>query len=89
MQQGERPVRRHRPDRSQWIRKVEIKDISSGRELSLPMMCQHCEHPPCVDVCPTTASFRRATASCWSTAIAASLPLLHDGLPVQGALLRA
>jgi len=48
------------PTDSQWIRKVEIKDISSGRELSLPMMCQHCEHPPCVDVCPTTASFKRA-----------------------------
>jgi len=45
---------------SQWIRKIEIKDISSGRELSLPMMCQHCEHPPCVDVCPTAASFKRA-----------------------------
>lgn len=45
---------------SQWIRKIEIKDVSSGRELSLPMMCQHCEHPPCVDVCPTAASFKRA-----------------------------
>jgi molybdopterin-containing oxidoreductase family iron-sulfur binding subunit len=45
---------------SQWIRKIEIKDISSGRETSLPMMCQHCEHPPCVDVCPTGASFKRA-----------------------------
>ena len=45
---------------SQWIRKIEIKDISSGRELSLPMMCQHCEHPPCVDVCPTNASMKRA-----------------------------
>ena len=22
-------------------------------------MCQHCENPPCVDVCPTGASFRR------------------------------
>lgn len=43
----------------QWIRKIEIKDISNGRELSLPMMCQHCEHPPCVDVCPTGASFKR------------------------------
>lgn len=45
---------------SQWMRKIEIKDISSGRELSLPMMCQHCESPPCVDVCPTAASFKRA-----------------------------
>lgn len=43
----------------QWIRKIEIKDMTSGRELSLPMMCQHCEHPPCVDVCPTAASFKR------------------------------
>jgi len=45
---------------SQWIRKIELKDAGSGRELSLPMMCQHCEHPPCVDVCPTAASFKRA-----------------------------
>ncbi len=45
---------------AQWIRKIEIKDISSGREVSLPMMCQHCEHPPCVDVCPTNASMKRA-----------------------------
>ncbi|MDZ4202371.1 MAG: 4Fe-4S dicluster domain-containing protein [Gallionella sp.] len=45
---------------SQWIRKIEIKDISTGREISLPMMCQHCEHPPCVDVCPTNASMKRA-----------------------------
>lgn len=44
---------------SQWMRKIEIKNISTGRETSLPMMCQHCEHPPCVDVCPTGASFKR------------------------------
>ncbi|OGS91086.1 MAG: 4Fe-4S ferredoxin [Gallionellales bacterium GWA2_60_18] len=45
---------------SQWIRKINLKGANSGRELSLPMMCQHCEHPPCVDVCPTAASFKRA-----------------------------
>lgn len=45
---------------AQWIRKVELTDRSTGRKTSLPMPCQHCEHPPCVDVCPTGASFRRA-----------------------------
>lgn len=44
----------------QWIRKVEITDMKSGRSATLPMMCQHCANAPCVDVCPTGASFRRA-----------------------------
>lgn len=44
---------------AQWIRKVTLKDKSTGRESSLPVMCQHCEQPPCVDVCPTGASFKR------------------------------
>jgi molybdopterin-containing oxidoreductase family iron-sulfur binding subunit len=45
---------------AQWIRKVDLVDNNTGRQLSLPLMCQHCEEPPCVDVCPTGASFRRA-----------------------------
>jgi molybdopterin-containing oxidoreductase family iron-sulfur binding subunit len=45
---------------SQWIRKIEIKEIRTGKTQSLPMMCQHCAEPPCVDVCPTGASFKRA-----------------------------
>jgi len=44
----------------QWMRKVDLKDKNTGREVSLPVMCQHCEKPPCVDVCPTGASFKRA-----------------------------
>ncbi len=44
---------------AQWIRKVELRDKSTGHATSLPLMCQHCEHPPCVDVCPTGASFKR------------------------------
>jgi len=45
---------------AQWIRKLEIKQPDTGYEASFPMMCQHCESPPCVDVCPTGASFKRA-----------------------------
>lgn len=45
---------------SQWIRKLEIKEVRTGKTQSLPMMCQHCGEPPCVDVCPTGASFKRA-----------------------------
>jgi len=45
---------------AQWIRKVEIKQVRTGRSASLPVMCQHCAEPPCVDVCPTGASFKRA-----------------------------
>ena len=43
----------------QWIRKVKLRDKATHHVLSLPMMCQHCENPPCVDVCPTGASFKR------------------------------
>ena len=49
-----------RPTDAQWIRKVEIKEIKTERAISLPVMCQHCADPPCVDVCPTGASFKRA-----------------------------
>jgi len=43
----------------QWIRKLALTDRQTGHVSSLPMLCQHCEEPPCVDVCPTGASFKR------------------------------
>jgi tetrathionate reductase subunit B len=55
---GVRSLGRPKTD-AQWIRKVNITDRASGHQHSLPVMCQHCESPPCVDVCPTGASFIR------------------------------
>jgi molybdopterin-containing oxidoreductase family iron-sulfur binding subunit len=46
--------------RAVWIRKVKLQDNVTGHVTNLPLMCQHCENPPCVDVCPTGASFKRA-----------------------------
>ncbi len=45
--------------KSQWIRKVTIRNKETQHVITLPLLCQHCEHPPCVDVCPTGASFKR------------------------------
>ncbi len=43
---------------ARWVRKLTLED-AAGRRRSLPVMCQHCEQPPCVYVCPTGASFKR------------------------------
>ena len=44
---------------AQWIRKVTVRDKQTNFSVNLPMMCQHCAEPPCVDVCPTGASMKR------------------------------
>jgi tetrathionate reductase subunit B len=44
---------------AQWIRKVNLRDPKTGAKKSLPVLCMHCSEPPCVDVCPTGASFKR------------------------------
>lgn len=45
--------------KTQYIRVVTIKNKTTGYSKDLPVMCQHCENPPCVDVCPTGASMKR------------------------------
>ena len=46
--------------KAHWARVVKVTDKATKHSFSLPVMCQHCEQPPCVDVCPTGASMRRA-----------------------------
>jgi molybdopterin-containing oxidoreductase family iron-sulfur binding subunit len=45
---------------ARWIRTVKVSNPANETVQTLPMMCQHCAEPPCVDVCPTGASMKRA-----------------------------
>lgn len=50
----------HGPE-SNWrvVYDLGIRPGSDMARLSLPMSCMHCANAPCVEVCPTTASFMR------------------------------
>ncbi|MFH0775155.1 MAG: 4Fe-4S dicluster domain-containing protein [bacterium] len=47
-----------------WIWKEEFGDVFSEqieapKNIVIPVMCNHCENPSCVRVCPTKATFKR------------------------------
>jgi phenylacetyl-CoA:acceptor oxidoreductase subunit 1 len=50
------------PPGVQWRRVVDIEsgEYPDVRRTFLPLSCQHCSNPPCVEVCPTGASWQRA-----------------------------
>ncbi len=41
------------------VAKREVGTFPNTRVVFLPLLCFHCERPPCVDVCPTGASHVR------------------------------
>lgn len=44
-----------------WCRVLEKEEgkYPSPRRIMLPVLCNHCQEPPCVQVCPTGASTQR------------------------------
>ena len=47
------------PPSISWNRVIPAGRVGD-KEVFLPRPCMHCEHPPCVEVCPVGASYRRA-----------------------------
>ena len=40
-----------------WMQLVPVEMPGRAAPTALPLMCQHCDRPPCADVCPTGATY--------------------------------
>ena len=53
------------PPGVQWRRVIdmEVGEYPDVQRAFVPVGCQHCDEPPCMEVCPTTATGTRADRS--------------------------
>ena len=43
-----------------WIRKAKVsRKVENASEFSMPLLCNHCDDPPCALVCPVQATYKR------------------------------
>jgi len=47
------------PDK-EWLKVLKMRDYELGSPYWQPTMCFHCDHPPCVKVCPVDATYKRS-----------------------------
>lgn len=43
-----------------WVKQIERGKFPNTQRHFLPRLCNHCNHPTCVEACPTKASYQRA-----------------------------
>ncbi|HIH45036.1 MAG TPA: 4Fe-4S dicluster domain-containing protein [Candidatus Methanoperedenaceae archaeon] len=54
-QENETPLKVFRS----WVKQLEKGRYPNVRTYNLPRLCNHCDKPPCVIVCPVRATFKR------------------------------
>lgn len=47
------------PPGQEWIRVFEMRDHEAGAPYWFPRPCMQCDNPPCVKVCPVSATWKR------------------------------